>query len=217
MPLNPPPSVITDQFTVIELHDRLSVISEDKVEPTPTVIMCQTCGVCSQSLHGSVRSHYSYSANGPPPPTPASSDILDDTQSSYSAYAPSSRGDINRHNRPHRSPHRTHKRRRHRHRRMPRMGSPISDSIVEETELLPMSRHFHGGSMEDNSTVMGSQYTCLYVETDQDPFAPPPTPCTNYVSEAAYLSEDSRPPSPANTERSIGPFPPPPSPTSQLQ
>ena len=52
---------------------------------------------------------------------------------------------------------------------------------------------------------------------DSDLFAPPPTPNTNYMSEATHFSDqEGPPPSPTTTERSFHPhpYPPPPSPVT---
>ena len=57
--------------------------------------------------------------------------------------------------------------------------------------------------------------TCTDLAYDSDLFAPPPTPNTNYLSEATHYSDHECPPSPTTTERSyFHPYPPPPSPVT---
>lgn len=59
--------------------------------------------------------------------------------------------------------------------------------------------------------------SCTEAAYDSDLFAPPPTPNTNYLSEATHFSDqEGPPPSPALTERHFfaHPYPPPPSPVT---
>ena len=61
------------------------------------------------------------------------------------------------------------------------------------------------------------QSSCTEAAYESDLFAPPPTPNTNYLSEATHFSDqEGPPPSPVMTERSFhpDPYPPPPSPVT---
>ncbi len=201
VPANPPPSVMTDNV--------LSTICENKAEPTrapaPSMATFRSCSHCSLSSLGTLQNHkYNYMENGPPPPTPISTDAGKDSDYLYYSGLEMERPH------PRRQTHRTHRSRSRRHRshRMPRVGSPVSVDLTDDVELLPKQQLYRPNNMPWG-------FSRLHIDTDQDPFAPPPTPCTMYLSE--YVSdEDSRPPSLADTERSIQQYPPPPSPTSQL-
>ena len=202
LPANPPPSVMTERV--------LSTISENKAEPTrapaPSVATCFSCSQCSMTSLGTLQNpSYSYMENGPPPPTPNYTDMGKDSEYLYYSGRESDRP------RPHRHSHRSHRNRaRRHHRRMPRVSSPVSTDYAEGTELLP-------NTLTRRENSIASDFNDLYVDTDYDPFAPPPTPYTMYLSDSLQLSdEDTRPPSPAETVRSVQQYPPPPSPTSQM-
>ena len=203
VPANPPPSVMTERV--------LSAISENKAEPTrapaPSVATCFSCSHCSMTSLGTIQNpNYNYMENGPPPPTPQYPDTGKESDYLYYSSRDSDR------TRPHRHSHRSHRSRtRRHHRRMPRVASPVSTDYTEGTELLPKSH------MTQRHNSIASDFNELYVDTDYDPSAPPPTPCTMYLSESMQMSDDdTRPPSPADTVRSMQQYPPPPSPTSQM-
>lgn len=204
-PVNPPPSVMTERV--------LSTISENKAEPTrapaPSVATCFSCSQCSVTSLGTLPNpSYSYMENGPPPPTPQYTDTGKDSDYLYYSGREMDRP------RPHRHSHRSHRNRsRRQHRRMQRVSSPVLTDYTEGTELLPKSQ------LTRRHNSIASDFNELYVDTDHDPFAPPPTPCTMYLSESVQISDeddDTRPPSPAETVRSMQQYPPPPSPTSQM-
>jgi len=203
LPANPPPSLMTERV--------LSTISENKAEPTrapaPSVATCFSCSHCSMTSLGTIPNPgYNYMENGPPPPTPNFTDVGKDSDYLYYSGRESDRP------RPHRHSHRSHRSRtRRHHRRMPRAASHVSTNYTEGAELLPKLQ------MPRRQNSIASDFSDLYIETDHDPFAPPPTPCTMYLSESMQMSDDdTRPPSPAETVRSVQQYPPPPSPTSQM-
>ena len=204
LPANPPPSLMTERV--------LSTISENKAEPTrapaPSVATCFSCSHCSMTSLGTLHNPgYSYMENGPPPPTPNYTDVGKDSDYLYFSGRESDRP------RPHRHSHRSHRSRtpRRPHRRGLRASSHVSTDFTEGTELLPKSQ------LTRRQNSIASDFSEIYIETGHDPFAPPPTPCTMYLSESMQMSDDdTRPPSPADTVRSIQQYPPPPSPTSQM-
>ena len=203
LPANPPPSLLTERV--------LSTISENKAEPTrapaPSMATCFSCSQCSMTSLGTLHNpSYSYMENGPPPPTPNYTDVGKDSEYLYHSGRESDRP------RSHRHTHKSHRSRTHRyHRRMLRASSHVSTDYTEGAELLPKSQ------MTRRQNSVASDFSDLYIETDHDQFAPPPTPCTIYLSESIQMSDDdTRPPSPAETVRSVQQYPPPPSPTSQM-
>ena len=209
VPANPPPSLMTERV--------LSTIGENKAEPSrapeptrapaPSMATYVSCSHCSLSSLGTMQNpNYNYVENDPPPPTPNYTDAGKDSDFLYFSGLESDRI------RSHRHSHRSHRSRsRRHHRRMPRVASPVSTDLTEGTELLPRRQ------MPRRQNSLASDFNELYVDTDYDPYAPPPTPYTMYLSEGTAMSDDdTRPPSPADTERSMQQYPPPPSPTSQM-
>lgn len=101
----------------------------------------------------------------------------------------------------------------HRHYR-PRMPPPPTPASTDVESVI--SRH-RGRRAHRCRYQRYTQSSCTELAYDSDPFAPPPTPNTNYMSEATHFSDqEGPPPSPAMTERSYHPhpYPPPPSPVT---
>lgn len=102
----------------------------------------------------------------------------------------------------------------HRHYRahMPPPPTPVSTD-AESSIHQPLHR-YHRKSHGPRSKK-SKRYVCNDTTYDLDIFAPPPTPNTNYLSEATHFSDHECPPSPTVTERSyFHPYPPPPSPVT---
>jgi low density lipoprotein receptor-related protein 5/6 len=98
---------------------------------------------------------------------------------------------------------------------MPPPPTPVSTD-AESSVNHPLHRHHrrsHGLRSKKSNRYADSNCTDMAYELDL--FAPPPTPNTNYLSEATHFSENECPPSPTITERSyFHPYPPPPSPVT---
>ena len=100
--------------------------------------------------------------------------------------------------------------------RMPPPPTPAStdaESLMDRSIAEHYCRRGPHRCRSTSSRFSGS--TCTELGYDSDLFAPPPTPNTNYLSEATHFSDGECPPSPTATERSyFNPYPPPPSPVT---
>ena len=100
--------------------------------------------------------------------------------------------------------------------RMPPPPTPAStdaESLMERS----IAEHYcrQGPHCCRSASSRFSESTCTELGYDSDLIAPPPTPNTNYLSEATHFSDTECPPSPTATERSyFNPYPPPPSPVT---
>ncbi|EDO49133.1 predicted protein [Nematostella vectensis] len=110
----------------------------------------------------------------------------------------------------------------HRYYRTPRMPPPPTPASTDaEGSVKQPSRHCRRSHRCRPSRGTLSRYNGSVTEStdlayESDLFAPPPTPNTNYLSEATHLSDQECPPSPTATERSFfQPYPPPPSPVTE--
>lgn len=98
---------------------------------------------------------------------------------------------------------------------MPPPPTPVSTD-AESSINHPLHRHHRRSHMvRSKKCNRYPESSCTDMAYDSDLFAPPPTPNTNYLSEATHFSENECPPSPTITERSyFHPYPPPPSPVT---
>lgn len=197
IPYNPPPSPIA-----------LSTITE-----TNDPYASATCEQCRNSIQETPMEEVLHDA---PPPTLASTGLLEEVdlyypiQQSHNWKPPKTVCDSCETSRS-----RSRKKRRSNHRPEHSYRSSLSryPSNAPELEALYQSRETNMDDRYDQNSLFVDRQRHLL-------FDPPPTPCT-------YLSDEERPPSPAETEQSLAFSPmhrgelrphyaPPPSPTSQL-
>ena len=97
----------------------------------------------------------------------------------------------------------------------PRMPPPPTPASTD-AESVGSRQHCRGRRQHCRKHKRYAASSCTEAY-DSDLFAPPPTPNTNYLSEATHFSDqEGPPPSPALTERHFfpHPYPPPPSPVT---
>ena len=140
----------------------------------------------TSQVYSTLRSYKHYKArNQPPPPTPCSTDNFEESDSQVAYHSSPSPSSI------------------------PKMGgaSNFKGTGGRRHHSSHHGHHHHGHSHQSShrhqrNGAAGGDY-------DSDPFPPPPTPRSHYVSDA------SCPPSPSTERSYFNPLPPPPSPSPQ--
>ena len=231
VPLNPPPSPLTERAMSTITEANIATHNQEPNFSAPPM----TCERCYRQILEVVPLDVGADGygHGAPPPTPASTTLADDTTIYYpqqeevrpfkQMYCKKCRN-------------RTKKNRNSNNTGHVRLPPPLYRSTDPMSPLLldtyadsdPLHKMWQDMGHDSGMGYESSTYPGFSAHSRQH-FAPPPTPCTTYMSEVTYASEDDVDcsPSPSTTEpsfafelnlppRYFAHYAPPPSPTSVL-